>query len=347
MFTREKKIFMIVGFVTILGVSVLFVDHFSGASRNSPAGPLDADPLLSNGLVISVLPGNETRHHTTAPDPFRDAIGNGIDRIARGGEDLIDSAGDQINDLRDRVNPAPAAGTQNNTTADEPPMIKMGAPVEEDDNGQIIQLPEVRIHRVAAGDTLWRIAEQYYGDASLHSALAEYNTERLTAAGQPRAGATVLIPPRALLVPGAAPTVAVTTPNTRPVSQPQPQRPTETATRTYEVKRGDTLAHISQRELGTANRWQEIMALNADRIEDPSDIWVGMKIKLPGQPQSPRSTDAAARTYEVKRGDTLSQISQRELGTATRWKEIMDLNADRLKEPTDIWVGMKIKLPAR
>lgn len=285
MFKRETKIFMIVGFVTILGVSVLFVDHFSGANRNSPAGPLDADPLLSSGLVVSVLPTNEPRNTTTAPDPFRQTVGNGIERMARSGEEFIEN----LDGIRERVNPAVAAGTVNGNTAqptvasDEPPVIKMGRPVKEDDNGRIVQLPDVKIHRVVSGDTLWRIAEQYYGDPSLHAALAEFNKERLTAAGQPRAGATVLIPPRALLVPGTtpAPTVTVTTPNTRPASQSQ--RQAETATRTYEVKRGDTLSQISQRELGTARRWREIMELNADRLKEPTDIWVGMKIKLPAK----------------------------------------------------------------
>jgi len=46
--------------------------------------------------------------------------------------------------------------------------------------------------------------------------------------------------------------------------------------------------------------------------------------------------------YVVKSGDTLSEISQRQLGTATRWKEIEALNgvnANQLK------VGMKLRLP--
>ena len=46
--------------------------------------------------------------------------------------------------------------------------------------------------------------------------------------------------------------------------------------------------------------------------------------------------------YVVKAGDTLSEISLKQLGTATRWKEIEELNgvnANQLK------VGMKLRLP--
>lgn len=278
MFKRETKIFMIVGFVTLLGVSVLFVDHLSGTNRSSPAGPLDVDPLFDNGLVVSVPRTIEPRHAPTMPDPFRETIGNGIERLARGGEEIIDGAANHLSELRERVNPVPAAGRQSEPV---PVVLEMGRPVKQDDNGQIVQPPEVQVHRVVAGDTLWRIAERYYGDPSLHTALAEYNRDRLTAAGQPRTGATLLIPPRALLVPGAAPTrvVEVTTPSTRPANQPQRQ-PTQ-ATRMYEVKRGDTLSQISQRELGTSRRWREILELNADRLKEPTDIQVGMRLRLP------------------------------------------------------------------
>jgi len=55
---------------------------------------------------------------------------------------------------------------------------------------------------------------------------------------------------------------------------------------------------------------------------------------------------AAALVHEVRAGDTLSEISQAALGTATRWKEILELNQDVLKRAEDLRVGMKLKLPA-
>lgn len=50
--------------------------------------------------------------------------------------------------------------------------------------------------------------------------------------------------------------------------------------------------------------------------------------------------------YVVQSGDTLSDISLTVFGTATRWKEIFEVNRDVLKKPEWLQVGMKLKLPA-
>jgi len=58
---------------------------------------------------------------------------------------------------------------------------------------------------------------------------------------------------------------------------------------------------------------------------------------------SPRKIDATREVYEVQPGDTLSVIAQKTLGTATRWKEIADLNGGL--DPRRMSVGMKLELP--
>lgn len=62
--------------------------------------------------------------------------------------------------------------------------------------------------------------------------------------------------------------------------------------------------------------------------------------------KAPRTTPApsAARTYTVRKGDTLGEIAQRELGSATLAREIMKLNG--LKDE-NIKVGSVLRLPAR
>jgi nucleoid-associated protein YgaU len=62
---------------------------------------------------------------------------------------------------------------------------------------------------------------------------------------------------------------------------------------------------------------------------------------------SPKPTASeGALVYEVRAGDTLSDISLASLGTSTRWKELLELNADLMKKPEDLRVGMKLKLPS-
>lgn len=59
------------------------------------------------------------------------------------------------------------------------------------------------------------------------------------------------------------------------------------------------------------------------------------------------AADPTVRTYTVKSGDTLGSIAKNELGTATRWKEILDLNKKLLPSPEAMKIGMTLKLPAK
>ena len=51
--------------------------------------------------------------------------------------------------------------------------------------------------------------------------------------------------------------------------------------RTYTVKPGDTLYRIAARVCGDAGKQDEILKLNADQIDDPHQIGVGMTLKIP------------------------------------------------------------------
>ncbi len=68
----------------------------------------------------------------------------------------------------------------------------------------------------------------------------------------------------------------------------------------------------------------------AELSEHSSSVRAAAPEKARGQPES------SERTYTVKRGDTLSEIAERELGTQSRWRELVALNPgldpQRLKE---------------
>lgn len=51
--------------------------------------------------------------------------------------------------------------------------------------------------------------------------------------------------------------------------------------------------------------------------------------------------------YKVKSGDTLSDISEKFLGSSARYMEIYELNKDRLKTPHDLRIGRSIRVPRR
>ena len=55
---------------------------------------------------------------------------------------------------------------------------------------------------------------------------------------------------------------------------------------------------------------------------------------------------AAARTYTVKAGDTLSAIAKEHLGNANAYMRIFEANRDQLTDPDKIKPGQVLKIPA-
>ncbi len=56
----------------------------------------------------------------------------------------------------------------------------------------------------------------------------------------------------------------------------------------------------------------------------------------------------STRTYTVGPGDTLSSISMKELGSRSRWTEILNANRDKLPTPeAPLHIGMVLNLPAQ
>ncbi|HVS17235.1 MAG TPA: LysM domain-containing protein [Planctomycetota bacterium] len=140
------------------------------------------------------------------------------------------------------------------------------------------------------------------------------------------------------------------------VTQAQVAPPSARA-REYTIRSGDTLSEIAMRELGTKERWRELVALNPGI--DPLRLREGDKIRLGGvaaaAPASGGLTPAVAKvvetprpvagggSYTIRSGDTLSQIAMRELGTKDRWRELVALNPGL--DPARLLVGTKIRLP--
>ena len=65
--------------------------------------------------------------------------------------------------------------------------------------------------------------------------------------------------------------------------------------------------------------------------------------RIATQTPAPEKTPRTGGTYVVKKGDMLSVISQRELGTSRRWREIVALNPGI--RPDRLFVGARLKMP--
>lgn len=144
-----------------------------------------------------------------------------------------------------------------------------------------------KTHKVAAGESLWVIAEDYYGDGHLWKKIRDANPgidENRLLEGQvlvipPKEGPAKPTAPTGSGAPAAAPSATA-----KPTD---PNKPTETAPKpkarkaTYRVEAGDTLVSIARAILKDGERWREIYELNKDKIKDPNRLLVGTELKLP------------------------------------------------------------------
>jgi two-component SAPR family response regulator len=127
-------------------------------------------------------------------------------------------------------------------------------------------------YTVQQDDTLWAIAERFYGTGFEYPRLVPANVGRVMADGRRFTRAGVIQPGWQLTV-------------------PRPSRAVETIEGAphYVVDEGDTLRGIAARLLDDESRWPEIFQLNAGTarlgdgrtFSDPDLIWPGLRLRLP------------------------------------------------------------------
>lgn len=147
----------------------------------------------------------------------------------------------------------------------------------------------------------------------------------------------------------------------------------------YTVQPGDTLTKIADALYGDPNLWVRIRDANPE-LKNPDVLRLGQTLKLPpkegpvrqpiedkpaeAKPAAPiadrrtaggganptrraATQPAAGRaTYVVERGDTLTSIAREVLRDASRWREIYELNRDKLASPDVVPAGTELRLPA-
>jgi nucleoid-associated protein YgaU len=76
---------------------------------------------------------------------------------------------------------------------------------------------------------------------------------------------------------------------------------------------------------------------------DFSDVKGGSSSQNVSQPSPVQQEE---QTYTVVSGDSLSKISKRIYGDASRWKKIYEANTDQIKNPDLIYPGQVLKIPS-
>ncbi len=168
--------------------------------------------------------------------------------------------------------------------------------------------------------------------------------------------------------------------------QPAPKRAKPAMPKIYTVSDGDNLGSIAKKFYGPeeGNRWVNIRKLyeaNQKTLKSIDEVVVGQTILIPslktsepaakksegilsaslfedvksigrslfsGNKPKPKPQAKPRPAYVVQDGDYLWRVAARQLGDATRYKEIIKLNPGVLKdENTKLDIGMRLNLPAR
>jgi nucleoid-associated protein YgaU len=142
---------------------------------------------------------------------------------------------------------------------------------------------------------------------------------------------------------------------------PRPERRSRPRPRFHVVQKGDTVSEISSTYYGTSRKWRKILEANGMSEADARLLRPGMKLKIPPLQNaegarvaasgsatpalSASARDESARTYTVKKGDTLYRIAKRCYSDGSRWKEIHEANSQRLPDPHKLRPGMELIIP--
>lgn len=113
--------------------------------------------------------------------------------------------------------------------------------------------------------------------------------------------------------------------------------------RTHSVVSGETLSGIARAYLGSSARWPEIFAANSDTMSDPSKIRVGQVLKIPSTQESVTEIKRTI-AHTVVRGETLSGLAMRYLGSGARWEEIYEANRTKIGNPNMIVAGLVLEI---
>lgn len=183
---------------------------------------------------------------------------------------------------------------------------------------------EAGAYRVRRGDSLWEIARQ--NEVSVAALRAENNL----LGSEIEAGQSLRIPGDAEPAPTPTPLLATTAASPSASSEAPPDR-------TYRVRPGDSLWEIARRNGVTVASLQAANGVSGPRIR------AGQTLRIPGNAQvaSDAGGGGEARTYQVRRGDSLWTIARQNDVSVDRLQEANDLRGSR------ILPGQILEIPAR
>jgi nucleoid-associated protein YgaU len=218
------------------------------------------------------------------------------------------------------------------------------------------------LHVVERGENFWTISQQYYYSGRYYRALWKANETKCPNIKGLRVNDVIVIPavedldPEYVDPPGAqarlargtrkddatdlaesaSPSPRAATNRSSAAGIPLRQSPRNDAE--LELPVADTAS--SRNRIGRRARQSHLADVNdIDNTDEP-------EVRVAARPRRTDSASGRRRHYKVRRYDTLRSIARDALGDSHRADEILDLNRDLIKDPSQLVVGQLLELPA-
>lgn len=300
--TRELKLALIISVTVLLGVMILISDHLSVQRRPKLAEVSSVQPPMTPPPPAVDAPGpvetaKESGEASPKSDPKATSTSETLlakaenkpaepvaeihQRTAASGKSLVSrddlppAAGTRIEYAKiDSFEPGVPVPGKNYRVSN----VDFSAPVPSPVTGPKVTEPSVsgRTRVVESGDSAYKIARDYLGDGKYWKKIVEANPKLVSADGQVKVGATLVIPS----IDAPAPKSTNVAPATTPTRLADAGMKSKSG-KAYTVRRGDTLHSIAKKELGSSGRADEILKLNKSLIKDPGTLPQGLAILLP------------------------------------------------------------------
>ncbi len=121
--------------------------------------------------------------------------------------------------------------------------------VAPDQSSEVAVSGELKDYKIRKGDTLMKIAYEYYGDLTRWKEIYQNNKDSISDPNQLSVGKVIRLD------------------TSHPVAAIEGEK--------YRIRTGDTLGKVSHQLYGTPQRWKELYEKNKQLIRDPNKIFVG------------------------------------------------------------------------
>ena len=173
------------------------------------------------------------------------------------------------------------------------PAVAHSSDARQAGHGEPSAGPQAVTYEVRRGDTLWDIAAEHLGDGSQWRRIAHLNYDRVQPDGGRLDRSHRLQPGWRLVLP-----------------EPSAQGRHDAGARVHVVKPGETLSAIAREELGSGDRWPEILDATTSvvepggaRLTDPDRIYPGWTVRLPSDEAPVEPTGGTSSASAPTRSD--------------------------------------------